>query len=114
MSTTTTKPHVETKEMTVPAGAMSEIKQLGICSTCVNQGTCLFLKASSQPVWFCDEFTDHKAGEEEPKAAPVIEPAPAEHYGEAQGVGLCLNCEARTDCMHRRPGEPVWDCEDYR
>ena len=118
MNTTTPvkTPATEAKPArTINAGDLSPIKQAGICSTCVHQGTCLFAKASLQPVWFCDEFTDRNG--EDPAThscpAPVIEPAPVEHYGEAQSTGICVNCESRSECMHRRPGEPVWECEDY-
>ena len=63
----------------INSGEFSAIKQAGICSTCIHQGTCLFARASHTPVWYCDEFTDRNG--EAPAAhhcpAPVIEPAPA-------------------------------------
>ena len=30
----------------------------GICSTCIHQPNCLFVKAIRQPIHFCDEFNN--------------------------------------------------------
>lgn len=103
-------------QVEVTATKVSPVCELGICSTCIHQSTCLFLKASHNPVWFCDEFCDDSAAAGEERKAPVVESKPASevNFGEAQRIGLCTNCESRKECMHRRPGEPVWECEDYK
>jgi len=96
------------------ASGMPEIRKLGICSTCDHAPSCLFLRASRKPVWFCDEFSDAQAGSAG-ASRPVISLTTVKelNYSEALELGLCANCEARKACMHRRPGEPVLECEDY-
>ncbi|MBN2082878.1 hypothetical protein JW859_11835 [bacterium] len=122
MSTIRTKHHTTEPQTDGPAApltdasGMPEIRQLGICTTCVHQGTCLFLAAARKPVWFCDEFDDVRGEQHAEEPRPVKAPAPVDQlsFSEAQHIGLCTNCESRKECMHRQPGQAVWECEDYR
>jgi len=118
MSTIRTK-HNATKpqaDQLKDASQMPPIRQLGICSTCVHRDTCLFLAAARKPVWFCDEFDDIRTDADAEAPREVKAPAPVDQlsFNEAQHIGLCTNCEARKDCMHRQPAQAVWECEDYR
>ena len=104
-------PDGTTKTETVVA---TPVKPVGICSTCRHRPRCLFFKAARQPIHTCEEFAVAGAGEE-PVAADSgqLTYSDGVEYGEGQSAGLCVNCETRLTCMHRRPGEPVTECEDY-
>ena len=101
-----------TKTTQVVTSASTPIRELGICTTCNHVKSCLFAKAMRNPIWNCDEFDSSAAA-----AAPVaVTPSPKtdeRHYGEAVREGLCVNCESRTSCAHRKPGITVLECEDY-
>jgi hypothetical protein len=88
----------------------------GICVSCIHRPTCLFREAARHPIFFCEEFDDQVIPGEpavETKSAQVAPAEPQINYGEAQELGLCANCNTKTECMNRRPGVAVWHCEDY-
>lgn len=107
----TTMVKTETQTMT---STSTPVRELGICETCNHNATCLFLKASRHPVWYCDEFDATNTSVKSDKPAAVSMPKPADHYfGEAIHVGLCANCDSRTGCSYRKPGVTVVECENY-
>jgi len=90
----------------------TQLKPLGVCTTCRHLERCLFVKAARQPIWSCEEFDDSGAASAD-TARPVMQPQPA-NLGEGQPEGLCADCDVRSDCAKRRPGEAVTECADYR
>jgi hypothetical protein len=89
----------------------TQMKKLGVCTTCRHLDRCLFVKAARQPIWSCEEFDDSGAATAG-SARPVKQPTPA-NLGEGQPEGLCADCDVRTDCAKRRPGEVITECADY-
>lgn len=85
---------------------------LGICSTCRHLQRCLFVKAARQPIQFCEEF-DERAKEGECETASLPERSQAVSDGQGVDPGICVNCDSRLTCMHRKPGETVYECQDY-
>ncbi len=89
---------------------VSSMNVEGLCSTCKNKNTCIFLKNATGPIISCEEFENietssvlkEKARKEEPK-----------DYFELK-KGLCVNCENRMDCKFEKPESGVWHCEEYR
>lgn len=95
------------------AGATQAYRQqLGICTTCSHLSRCLFVKAARQPIQFCEEFDD-KSQSAQPgaQAQPVLRLVATD--GQGVDPGLCVNCDSRLNCMHRQPGVPMYQCEDY-
>lgn len=89
----------------------TQLKHLGVCTTCRHLDRCLFVKAARQPIWSCEEFDDHGAATAD-AVRPVKQPKPA-NLGEGQPAGLCADCDVRSDCAKRRPGEAITECADY-
>jgi hypothetical protein len=85
---------------------------LGICSTCRHLPRCLFVKAARQPIQFCEEF-DEQARDGEDESASLPERSQAVSDGQGNDPGICVNCDSRLTCMHRKPGETVYECQDY-
>ena len=94
-------------------------KRSGICSTCKNAATCVYLAGARQPVLQCEEFDPGEVSRtrKTPKAFPPKGPSPA---SQADGeppielMGLCVDCENRHACTYLKPEGGVWHCEEYR
>jgi len=91
-------------------------RELGICSTCINVQGCTFRRGVHEAIWDCDEFSAQEAPSAVPRPAPKAVPIKTATNGNGNGAaaGLCYDCEHKTDCVFRRPGVPVLDCEEYR
>ncbi|MBN2465199.1 hypothetical protein JXD38_06215 [candidate division WOR-3 bacterium] len=97
-----------------PAKREPQVSKLeGLCATCNHAGTCSYIRNSSQPVLFCEEFDSF--------LPPVVEeavdaPAPTledmKNWDEYKG--LCVNCELRETCAIRKPETGIWHCEEYK
>ncbi|HES58625.1 MAG TPA: hypothetical protein ENO21_04255 [Firmicutes bacterium] len=85
---------------------------LGICSTCRHLPRCLFVKAARQPIQFCEEF-DERAEGGEGETVGLAERSQVVTDGQGVDPGICVNCDSRLTCMHRKPGETVYECQDY-
>jgi hypothetical protein len=88
-------------------------KPEGLCSTCNHAHNCSYIRNSSQPVLFCEEFDNF--------VPPVIEaaveaPAPTleDMNSWDEYKGLCVNCDLRETCTIRKPETGIWHCEEYR
>ncbi len=91
----------------------------GICSTCKNAATCVYLAGARQPVLQCEEFESCEVSPtgKTPKAFPPKGPAPASQADGRASVelmGLCVDCENRHTCTFYKPEGGVWHCEEYR
>lgn len=109
---------LKTKEIVEVVSVSTPIKDKGICSTCSHAPTCVFMKASHRPTWYCEEFDEFTAMPENRHAdMSVLATRPGTNgNGNGNGVsaGLCYNCDVRTNCTYRTPGKPVYDCEEYQ
>jgi len=91
-----------------------ERKLTGLCVTCNHGAGCSYLRNSTQPVVFCEEF--------DCATAPVVEearieaPAPTDADMKLwdEYKGLCANCDVRETCAIRKPESGIWHCEEYR
>lgn len=108
---------LKTKEVVEVVSVSTSIKDKGVCVTCSHAPTCVFLKSSHRPTWYCEEFDEVAAapvslGE---AAVPQLK-ASTNGNGNGNGVsaGLCYNCEIRTTCNYRKPGQAVFNCEEYQ
>lgn len=112
--TNETVPAVELKEIKLEERAFaSETDEIGICVTCDHRSTCLFMKASRRPVWFCDEFISVESDRKTESSVTSKATDKVESL-DARLMGLCANCEEVKNCKHRTDGVAVLNCEDYR
>jgi hypothetical protein len=114
---------LKTKEIVEVVSISTPIKDKGICVTCSHAPSCVFLKASSRPTWFCEEFDEFTAAAASMQNASttlasihsgVHTNGNGNGNGNGGSAGLCSNCEVRTACVHRKPGAPVFECEEYQ
>jgi len=98
---------------TVPT--QSIVKQ-GLCSTCVNAATCMYLTSRRHPVHQCEQFDDYVPPISMRRANPTISDAGIEPTVVRQPngqQGLCSTCDSWETCVfcHREGG--VWHCDEY-
>jgi hypothetical protein len=93
----------------------SIVKQ-GLCSTCINAASCMYLKSRRHPVHQCEQFDDYvptlsvrRANPRiaNPRADPVVARQPNGR------LGLCGTCEAYEACIYCQPDGGVWHCDEY-
>ena len=89
----------------------------GLCCTCKNCETCMYLQKADRPILQCEEFTPF---ESRPfKAIPKREGLPTKEQVIARMdedpslKGLCVNCDRRFDCKFCKQPGGVWHCEEY-
>lgn len=82
----------------------------GLCLTCKNKNTCIFLKNATRPIISCEEFENVETSTVIKEIITKEEP---KEYFELK-KGLCANCENRMDCKFEKPASGVWHCEEYR
>jgi hypothetical protein len=92
-------------------------KYRGLCSTCNNAPTCIYLKNRRPPVTQCEEFDDYSA--KQPNVSVSNSPAPtitqADQNRETRVYkGLCVNCENRETCTLTKREGGIWHCEEYQ
>ena len=88
----------------------------GLCSTCKNCETCMYIKTACRPVLQCEEFEPF---ESRPFVPLINEPLMnreqviADMDENMDLKGLCVNCEKRYDCKFPKQPGGVWHCEEY-
>ncbi|MGC8926777.1 MAG: hypothetical protein ACP5QK_02525 [Myxococcota bacterium] len=87
---------------------MKDNKSIGLCETCIRKEHCSYIKTNSEPVHFCEEFTNGCGKEEKAFMYSPTKIAYEEGY-----EGLCKNCENRKMCSICQKGVPIWQCEEY-
>jgi len=98
-----------TQSMTTSAGL-----NMGICVTCNSAPSCVNLKATHQPIWYCDQFDDYvppSAATEKPRLlakAPIVQ---LSTNGSLEG--LCRTCGNKNDCVNQTPGISKLFCEEH-
>jgi hypothetical protein len=98
---------------TVPT--QSIVKQ-GLCSTCVNAATCMYLKSRRHPVHQCEQFDDYVAPISMRKANPTISDAgnnPTLARQPNGRQGLCSTCDSWETCVFCHSEGGVWHCDEY-
>jgi hypothetical protein len=110
---------LKTKEVVEVVSISTPMGEKGLCITCSHAPTCVFMKASHRPTWYCEEFDEIEnspAGFRNAQAAIPQMPHSTNGNGNGNGVsaGLCFNCDVRTSCNYRQPGKAVYNCEEYQ
>jgi hypothetical protein len=93
----------------------SIVKQ-GLCSTCVNAATCMYLKSRRHPVHQCEQFDDYTPPVSVRKANPTIaNPGTAPTVPlQLNGLhGLCSTCDSWKTCVLCQSEGGVWHCDEY-
>jgi len=82
----------------------------GICSTCKNKTSCLYIQNGNPPKHHCEEFEVYSY-------QPVIENHPYFKRKKKEDKpalnGICKNCDNRKSCMNAKPERVIWHCEEY-
>ena len=90
----------------------------GLCSTCMDCETCMFLRSADKPVLQCEEFKPFKSAPcravPKRKNLPDREQALAMMSEPSDLKGLCKNCDIRFECKFPKPPGGVWHCEEYQ
>ncbi|MCX7944210.1 MAG: hypothetical protein N2746_06855 [Deltaproteobacteria bacterium] len=83
-------------------------KKKGLCSTCIRQEDCSYIKYTSEAIHFCEEFSSGCKGIDgfSTKSA-------SNDYADEEYEGLCRNCEYKSSCNINKNGMPIWHCEEY-
>ncbi len=93
----------------------SIVKQ-GLCSTCVNAATCMYVRSRRQAVHQCEQFDAYTPPISVRKANPTIgDPnntpaAPLQLNGRQ---GLCSTCDSWETCVFCQSEGGVWHCDEY-
>lgn len=88
------------------------LADLGICTTCNSAPECVNLKASSRPIWHCDQFDDYLPEAKPAPRAADFSPKPVIAINGGH-EGLCQNCDNRKSCVNRVAGVAKWECEEH-
>jgi len=99
---------IQKKTDEIEVSAPAEVSP-SICSSCDNSPSCVYLKADSGVITYCEEYLDLSAIPKRPNGKTVPE-KPAEPI---VAKGLCINCEKNKTCGYTRPVEGIWHCEEY-
>ncbi len=88
-------------------------KSADLCSTCVNQTTCMYHRKGAPPVLECNEF-DFVGAVSASRPAKVK--AAADTTKPAERVrfdGVCVTCAQRGTCSLSHTPGGIWHCEEY-
>jgi hypothetical protein len=91
----------------------------GLCITCNNASGCFYL-ALRGPALFCELFDNyapvaaHRRAEAARSSPGAPLPAVIGEDETGSPIGLCVNCDNLSTCMHPKPAGGVWHCEEYR
>jgi len=108
-SKATAPKQLRTKTMTTTAGL-----NMGVCVTCNSAPTCVNLKATFQPIWYCDQFDDYVApSAAEEKFRPVATPPLIKLSTNGSLDGLCTTCSNKNNCVNQTPGVSKLFCEEH-
>lgn len=88
-------------------------RDIGICSTCNHNASCLFLKSARHPIAFCEEFDDSQKQQSAQRAVALPPEPQGINFEQGQAEGVCVTCAHRPSCVYRQPGVAVWDCSDF-
>jgi hypothetical protein len=109
-------PTITTSKRTEVVSEPTVKKYKGICSTCNNAPTCMYIKDRKLPVSQCEEFDDYSPKQPKMAISSSREPSIASTSQEGDTVkykGLCVNCENRKTCTLTKHEGGIWHCEEY-
>jgi hypothetical protein len=89
----------------------------GLCVTCDNAPTCMYVGDAERPVMQCEEFSQHGAPPAGPASRHALADLPEALDEEAErflAIGLCAKCASRATCALPRPPGGVWQCDAFR
>ncbi|MBI4723390.1 MAG: hypothetical protein HY769_10435 [Candidatus Stahlbacteria bacterium] len=89
---------------------MENREYIGLCSTCKNVSTCMYIGISGQPVLECEEFESCIASPIKTtiKSSSIVnKPNPVKY-------DICINCENQEDCSFIKPETNLLYCEEHR
>jgi hypothetical protein len=105
---------VETAGKTLELQVTASAVMMGICTTCNDAPTCVNLKASSQPIWHCDQFDDYVPPSDVSSAhRPAATPPIAKTTTNGSFEGLCSTCGNKDGCVNQTPGTSKMFCEEF-
>jgi hypothetical protein len=84
---------------------------VGICATCKNSPSCLYLKNAKEAVYHCEEFDNFEPAREMKTSIKTATVEPAAQLSNLKG--LCLNCAKSGACSFTKPESGVWHCDEY-
>jgi hypothetical protein len=87
----------------------------GLCGTCRNAPTCMYLRNSSKPILHCEEFEEFPCdADNNPMEAKMsLVRSEGNPQEKSKYFGLCANCKHRDTCTFPKPQGGVWHCEEY-
>ncbi len=93
----------------------------GICAACQHGPDCVYCQGIDYVPLQCEQFelaVQHRtATPVSTRAVTELERMVGLHSQEdpaqLRSMGLCANCDHRTDCVYSRPEGGVWRCEEY-
>jgi hypothetical protein len=87
----------------------------GLCATCRNAPTCMYLRNASEPILHCEEFEESPldTGKQPMEAKMSLVNFPEDPQEKPKYFGLCANCKHRETCKFPKPPGGVWHCEEY-
>lgn len=92
------------KTQTEPA----EKQYNGLCRNCMHNSTCTLKRHPEDAIVACEEYDYTMGINLKLHHTPQNEGAVGLHL-----LGLCMNCDSRTDCTLPKAEAGVWHCEEY-
>jgi hypothetical protein len=89
----------------------------GLCGTCRNASTCMYLRSASKPILQCEEYEEFppQPGNKPMEATMSMNKNNSANNPQEKSkyFGLCANCKHRETCTFPKPAGGVWHCEEY-
>jgi hypothetical protein len=108
---------IETKKGEIYGPETKEKEYIGLCSTCLNDKSCMFARSLEHPILQCEEFEIYEPNYLRYFSNEVFQENNSQNIEEIESnkfKGLCSNCEDRQICTHYKPETGIWHCEDYQ
>ena len=91
-----------------PEEARERRPATGLCTNCARVSSCAYRLRGDGPVLHCEEFSIPRMPSGLSAAHREAPRPPSSAVG-----GLCATCRHFSSCTLRRPGELVWECEEF-
>lgn len=85
--------------------------RIGLCTTCKNGPTCMFLNGLNRQILHCEEF--QIAEEEVEKQVNTLPGNNTQNEVKTAVKGLCASCDNLSFCTFDKPESGIWHCEEY-
>ncbi|MDD5571271.1 MAG: hypothetical protein PHD97_08975 [Bacteroidales bacterium] len=91
--------------------AFSNINNSSICSTCINEVSCIHRQSFKGKILQCEEFEIENTSE---KSQYLKTNNEDDNKNDTENfTGLCKNCDLRKTCKLYSPDRVNWYCEEY-